>query len=325
MRPSVSVRRTSSIDVSWPDGPDGDRRFHGRARDYLTPAAGSPGRAMDAAWFEATIDSDKQITAIRAEPEPALLPELVGERGGAHLRLVMQQIMPELIAGSAPLYLLLDDISGVSLVCGWAWAQWDPDWAVKVRERMPRDQLDKMLSAREGVCWGLQPGNSGLDWNGPQNSSVGTADARDLRNPADPEGWHDFPEIDGPSFRRARRIDVMHDEEAGMIRIDAAFQDSAPTPAGGRAAIHEYRIAATADAGTLEILTLEPEARILPFSECPGAIGNARRLVGARIPDIREEVLAQLRGPQGCTHLNDALRALADVPRLASYLAMVPG
>jgi hypothetical protein len=31
-------------------------------------------------------------------------------------------------------------------------------------------------------------------------------------------------------------------------------------------------------------------------------------------------VVAQLRGPEGCTHLNDALRALADVPRLVEQL-----
>jgi hypothetical protein len=31
-------------------------------------------------------------------------------------------------------------------------------------------------------------------------------------------------------------------------------------------------------------------------------------------------VLNDLRGPRGCTHLNDALRALADVPKLLKYL-----
>ena len=60
--------------------------------------------------------------------------------------------------------------------------------------------------------------------------------------------------------------------------------------------------------------------RILPFSECPGAIHNAKRLIGSHVADVRETVLAQLRGPEGCTHLNDALRALAEVPKLAGYL-----
>lgn len=319
MRPAGSVRRTASIDVGWPDGVNGDRRFQGRARDYLTAPDGGPGRVLDGASMEATLDFDKVIKAITAYPEPAQLQQLVGQRGGNHLRMVVREVMPELITTGAPLYLLLDDISGVSLVSAWAWAQWDPDWSATIRERIPKDQLEKMMDQRAGVCWGLQPGNSGLDFERPPES-VGTADAGELRNPADPEGWHDFPAIEGPSFRRARRIDVIRDEDAGLIRIDAAFQDSSPKPGGGRSAIHEYRLAATADLDTLEILTLEPEARILPFSECPGAIHNTQRLIGKRIGAIRDEVLAQLRGPAGCTHLNDALRALAEVPKLAGYL-----
>ena len=57
-----------------------------------------------------------------------------------------------------------------------------------------------------------------------------------------------------------------------------------------------------------------------PFPNVQGAVHNTQRLIGASIADIRNEVLANLRGPEGCTHLNDALRALAEVPRLASYL-----
>ena len=47
---------------------------------------------------------------------------------------------------------------------------------------------------------------------------------------------------------------------------------------------------------------------------------SSQRLIGKRIGDVRDEVLKQLRGPEGCTHLNDALRALAEVPKLAGYL-----
>ena len=322
-RPAASVRRTSSIDVDWPDGAEGDRVLIGRARDYLTSPAGGSGRVLDAASMQATIDFDREIKAITAYPEPAKLGKLVGQRGGNHLRMVLREVMPELITTGAPLYLLLDDISGVALVSAWAWASWDPDWQATIRQRIPADQLEKMNKAREGVCWGLQPGNSGTQFERPPDG-VGTADAGELRNPADPEGWHEFPAIDGPSFRRARRIDVSRDEEAGVIHIDAAFQDSAPRPGGGRSAIHEYRLRASVDAETQEILMLDPEARILPFWECPGAITNTERLIGARITDIREQVLAQLRGPEGCTHLNDALRALAEVPKLAGYLDAVP-
>jgi hypothetical protein len=315
-RPAASVRRTASIDVAWPDGPARDKVLHGRSRDLVTPAGDGEGRALAEATMTATLRNDKIITAISAEPAPPNLQQLVGGRGGGHLRLLMQDIMPDLIERADPLYLLLDDISGASLVCAWAWSLWNPDWLAAMHEAAEID-LVKMIEERVDVCWGFQRGNSSLDPE--RRSEVGTADAGELRNPADRAGWHEFPELDGVTMRRARRIDVWRDG-SGVIRIDSAFQDSAPRPDGTRAALHEYRLAASADPDTLELLTLEPEARVLPFGECPGAIGNALGLIGSSLPAIRETVLGELRGPRGCTHLNDALRALADVPKLVSYL-----
>ncbi|MBU6266948.1 MAG: DUF2889 domain-containing protein [Sphingomonadales bacterium] len=319
VRRAGSVRRTASIDVAWPDGAEGDRLLHGRVRDMLTPAEGEA-RVLDQATMEVVLRPDKTIAAISAVPAPANLHDLVGQRGGNHLRLMIRDTMPELIDTAAPLYLVLDDISGTSLVSSWAWAQWTPDWMARVRELMPPDQLEKMTNARLGVCWGLQPGNSGTQQLGSGSHTVNAADAGELRNPEDPDGWHLFPEIAGPSFRRARRIDLWRDETAGLIRVEASFQDSAPAPGGKRVAIHEYVLRLAADAQTLAIRSIEPEPRILPFHECPGAVANAQRMVGVPLPAIRDAVLDQLRGPAGCTHLNDAMRALADVPRLLERL-----
>lgn len=319
VRPANSVRRTSSIDVSWPDGDQGDRLFIGRVRDYRTPAASGPGKVLEEAEFRARLAQDKTITAITATPPHPGIENLVGVRGGNHLRLFIKETMPELISQGAPIYLALDDISGTALVSAFAWSQWHDNWQELIRSRMKPEEFARMMSERVNICWGLQEGNSGVSPSGPPQN-VAEADAGDLRNPADPQGWHDLPENEGPGFRRARRIDVTRDDARGIIRIDAAFQDSAKRKDGSRVAIHEYRIAATAGADTLELLTLEPEARILPFSECPGAVHNTQRLIGSRLSDIREEVLANLRGPEGCTHLNDALRAFAEVPKLADYL-----
>ena len=319
VRPAHSVRRTSSIDVSWPEGEQGDRLFIGRVRDYRTPAAGGVGTVLDQAEYRATLAQDKTITSISADPAPEKLDQLVGVRGGNHLRLFIKEVMPDLISGGQPIYLALDDISGTALVSAFAWSQWHDDWAERLRERMAPGEFERLMSDRVNICWGLQEGNSGVSPEGPARS-VAEADAGKLRNPADPEGWHELPENDGPGFRRARRIDVTRDDAAGLILIDAAFQDSARKKEAGRVAIHEYRLSATVDLATKELLTLEPEARILPFSECPGAVHNTQRLIGSRLTDIRDEVLSQLRGPQGCTHLNDALRALAEVPKLAQYL-----
>ncbi|PNU03836.1 DUF2889 domain-containing protein [Novosphingobium guangzhouense] len=319
VRAAGSVRRTTSIDVSWPDGLDGQRRFIGAARDLWTPLAGEDGLVLADARFDARMTEDKTITAITADPACDAIARLVGARAGGHLRGLLRDVMPDMVAAAHPLYIVLDDLSGTALVSSFAWSQWHPDWADRLREKLGEERHTQMMAQRVDVCWGLQEGNSGVTGD-VDPEKVANADAGDLRNPADPLGWHRLADHDGPGFRRARRIDVTRDEEAGVISIDSAFQDSAMRRDGSRVAIHEYRLAARVDAATLEVLSLEPEARILPFPECPGAIANTRRLIGRNLAEIRGDVLAQLRGPDGCTHLNDALRALADVPALAARI-----
>ena len=58
----------------------------------------------------------------------------------------------------------------------------------------------------------------------------------------------------------------------------------------------------------------------LPYKECRAAPVNVDALVGVPLVDLRNEVLLTLRKTAGCTHLNDMLRALAEVPALASHL-----
>lgn len=310
-----SIRRTTSIDVTWTDGSVGPRRFEGRARDVLKPLSG-PDRIRVEASMTAIVDFDRRITALASEPSPPSLASLVGERGGGHLRGVLRERLPELIEAAHPLYLLLDDISGTSLVSNWGWSQWNADWA----EQMRADagvSLQDMMDERKDVCWGFREGSTALDASKHFHREE-AADGKDLRNPDDPAGWHDFPPSEGVSFRRARRIDLWR--EADRVGIEASFQDSAPRPGGGRAALHEYVIRASLDPDTLELTRLDPEGRVLPFHECPGAIPGARALVGTPLGEIRQAVLGRLRGPQGCTHLNDALRALAEVPALLTEL-----
>ena len=317
LRRPGAIRRTSSIDVQWPDGnPQGLRHFHGRAREVIGA------RVLAEATMLAGLDFERMIVSMAAEPAPARLGELVGEKGGGHLRMIMAAKLPELIASGDPLYLLLDDISGVSLISNWGWAMHNREWFTELNAQMPAETLAKLMDARADVCWGLQRGNSGMN---PDRESMNreAADAGELRNPADPEGWHGFPPCPGVSFRRARRIDVWRGED-GLLQVESSFQDSAPRPEGGRGALHEYVLRATVDPASMELLSLEPEPRVLPFWECPGAVTNAKAaLVGTSLHDVRASVLGNLRGPLGCTHLNDALRALAEVPMLAAKLSLV--
>ncbi len=56
---------------------------------------------------------------------------------------------------------------------------------------------------------------------------------------------------------------------------------------------------------------------MLPYAECPGAAPNASWMAGTELRAMRTEVLERLRATDCCTHLNDGLRSLAEVPVLA--------
>jgi Protein of unknown function (DUF2889) len=314
LRMPGSARRTSSIDVSWPDGRAGNMRLVGRARDVVTAKAGGRPVIYAEDGFEALLSPERSIVSIEADPPRAALSRLVGERGGGGLRRALQQVIPEERLNATPLYLILDDIAGSSLVAGWAWSQWDPNWLETSRAALKGFDLEKAFRSREGICSGFAPGSSAFS---PKTNRSGTPTS-DLRNPDDPEGWHAFTAQDGSvGLRRARRIDVRLGKD---ILIDSAFQDSATTSSGGRAVVHEYRLTASADHKSLRLRSIEAEPRVLPFIECPSAVNNVGLLLDTPLPELRDKVLAELKGTAGCTHLNDALRALAEVPVLVQHL-----
>jgi hypothetical protein len=138
-----------------------------------------------------------------------------------------------------------------------------------------------------------------------------------LQREDDPAGWHDLEVHTGISMRRARRMDIWLEE---TWNIDAGFQDSASLPDGSRVAVHEYRVNVAVDRGSMRLLSIHADPRVLPYSECPTAAPNVQRLLGTHLADIRTTVLNELPGTLGCTHLNDALRALADTPTLIRHL-----
>jgi len=201
--------------------------------------------------FEAVLKRDRTVVSIEAEPARPALSRLVGQRGGAGLRQALAEIIPDERAQATPLYLILDDIAGASLVSNWAWSQWNPQWLEVARAAMNETDFAKAMASRVGVCIGFAPGSSVFD---PDRERGRGAPAAELCNPDDPGGWHEFPVLEGISMRRARRIDV---RVSDVIVIDAAFQDSATTPAGGRAAVHEYSLTVTADPVSLKVLSVE--------------------------------------------------------------------
>lgn len=310
-----SVRRTTSIDTTWQDGVASNRDMRGIARDLLTPAhSGSP-TILDEATFHILASPIREILAIETTPDHPRLQEMVGVRAGGASRLALSARLGD-VRGSC-LYQLLDDFAGASLVAGWIWSQWTDDWVRRTSESGQRSTAGKG-GVMTDICSGFATGSSALGEGGrPDHVNQSSTIVGPLINPDDRLGWHDMPDQQGHAQRRARRIDVWL-SDAG-IEAEAGFQDSGPNPLGSRTAIHEYAVRMTvAGDGTISALTAAP--LILPYRECPGASRNVDRLLGTPVAALRESVLETLPGPLGCTHLNDVLRALADVPALAEAL-----
>ncbi|MGD9701002.1 MAG: DUF2889 domain-containing protein [Acidimicrobiia bacterium] len=299
--------------MTWPGGWGTQLRLDGRARDAVTDTPGDSPAVVGTAAVSAGIGGNRTIEDIVADPEPDRLQGLVGCRGGGYLRAALAELVPEELAGGAPLYLLLDDISGASLIAGFAWSQWSDQWMQSDAERPPRPSM-------EGVCIGFHPGSSALVEQESGGLSHRVQIVPPLVHPGDAHGWHELADLPPVSMRRARRIDVWRDPVTGTIMIDSGFQDSAGHPDHGRVAVHEYVLRATADPDNLALTSVEPDARVLPFLTCPAAVNTASAVLGTPLAELRSVVLQRLARTAGCTHLNDALRALAEVPALLAQL-----
>ena len=309
LRRPGSVRRTSSIDAIWPKGRTSKAaEFFGTARDLLTTAAGD-GVVLREDSIHVLVDH-RTILAVTSEPPHPELEGLAGAVAGQYLRAAIEKQLPGERKAGTPLYLLLDDLAGATLVAQWAFSVWASDVGEEKRASSRR---------MEGVCIGFRPGSHALELlDSPAATPHATA-VPPLPHPDDPLGWHALVEREDINFRRARLIDLWRSADGGF-GIEARFQDSASSPRGGRVAVHEYRIDATADAdGRLTAIQAVPGT--LPFKECRVAPINIQTMVGVPLAELRAEVLVRLAKTAGCTHLNDMLRALAEVPAMAEGLS----
>jgi Protein of unknown function (DUF2889) len=308
-----SVRRTSTVLMSWPDGMGNDLHLKGRARDLLTPVEGVP-VVVERADLYAVTGRERDIQRIEADPAPAGLQRLVGCRAGGNLRKAIAAELPEEAAKGSPLHLLLDDLAGSTLISGFVFIRW-LDHLPEMRERLTKAPIHQRM---EDICSGFRSGSSALRSDGSIVHNQNTAYPGPLADPSDLLSWHELDEPPVPAMRRARRIDVWDD--GGTIGIDAMFRDSAWDPDGRELVVHEYQILGEADpeSGVLQSVTAVP--RVLPYAECPGAAPNASWMAGTELRAMRTEVLARLRAADCCTHLNDGLRSLAEVPILAASL-----
>jgi hypothetical protein len=316
-----SVRRTSTIDMVWPGGEDTPLHLVGRARDLLTPAAGAP-TVLDEASMLVTIPGSRTVGAIEVTPDRAGITGLVGAVGGADLRTAIDRVLPGERDAATPLYLLLDDIAGTSLIAGFAWTRTRP----QIRARMSggaadRGAMARTFGVRKGrvICSGLRP-HGWADTHrvleeDPQHA-VRRAGA--ITTPEDPLGWHAFPPDPQVGMRRHRRIDAWHD--GAVVKVDAFFRDAVWEPDGTQLALHEYTIAAEVDPTDDGLVSIVATPRVLPFPECQWAAPHPAALRGVAVSSFRDTVQQTLTELRACTHLNDMLRNLAEVPAMVRAL-----
>ncbi|WP_236791929.1 DUF2889 domain-containing protein [Amycolatopsis sp. GM8] len=313
-RPPGSVRRTAHWNATWPDGFAGGMRIDATARDLVTGLDGEPGQSVDAR-LGVHADPRRVLLSLSSNPELPQLSELVGHGAGSGYRGRLRELVPDELAAGTLAYFLLDDLPGVTLVGPIAWRLWPPpESAAPVAPRRPRRDMTDICAGfrRDG-----QPIARLMSSEDPQHNLV---PAFDLAAPDDAWAWHEIagPPGDGPMMRRRRRVDVV---DGPRLRVDSVFRDSMWTPEGGEIVVHEYGVHAVVDRATMRLVSVTADPRVLPFTTCPAAAANVDLLTGEPMATLRDRVLELVVGTDGCTHLNDALRALAEVPVLVGRLA----
>lgn len=297
-----TVRRTTTIDVLSPDGVTGNATLNATGRDLL--AARTP-HTIATATCSLTLERwTRKILDVRV-PSAPLLGELVGTSAARGLRSQAMARLDRTTAEGSLLYQLLDDVSGASLVA-------DGFVTARADENPPTGEV---FAAPVDICAGFVAEGTVhrlLTQTTEMPATLGPA-ATALVLEVEPHGWHGLTDLPAHGFRRSRRIDVR--TLSDRIVAETHFRDSYMGPDLRETIVHEYLFDLTADR-SMTIVDARATAQVLPWPECPNAVGSAATLIGSSLHDLRARGRADRAGPHTCTHLNDVMRSLADVPDL---------
>jgi hypothetical protein len=343
------VRRTTTHDSLRPDGTGGPVTLIAQGRDLYTAADGTA-TVLAAARIDATASSPENVLeSIVVDPAQDRLRALVGRRASSGFRRAVDELLP----GEADLgtvrYQLLDDMPTALLVSGYAvLAGFHAAGGAPAGVEVPRGRA---LSA--GGPGGRPPGRATLrqvdmcsGWVSDGVMVSGMAEGippyfegpavPDIAGPdaGDSDGWHAHGRLSPGGMRRRRRIDAWLDTDTDgtpVARVESFFRDSyfpwdggagpdEPGSADAERVIHEYSVRAVVATGTESFRSCAATYGALPWPECPGATASAGRLAGTPVAGLRRRVREEFLGVGTCTHLNDTLRALADVGPLIAIL-----
>ena len=310
------MRRTTVIDTHR-DRDGGTIRLVASAEDLVVELNGR--RSSETNTLSLSLRADtSDIVEIEGSGH-SWLADLAGRRVGAGFRRGLDDLTVPPTAAGSRLFTLLDDLPGAALVSGYATLIDNPP-AVNTR-------TIEYLGRQQNRCAG---------WAEDATIVVGitlTGGSPTPRGPLVPPRADSAGEDPSPApltprwMRRARRIDVSRRQIDGraVFAVDSAFRDSHADSAGVETALHDYTLTAVIDAAGLVIDSVEVTARVLPWQECTNAVGSARGVLGMSVDRLRREVHGTLAGRSSCTHLNDTIRVLGDVPILVAQIPPASG
>lgn len=309
-----SVRRTSHVDLL----PHGDRMaagfdIHGTARDLRTDGAGTAA-VLDEAAVAAGVGPGQVAAHVTTTPARPATEAFAGHPITSGFRARLATLLPDERDARTPLYLLLDELPIAAVISGYADLYTSPE--------VPggSGSWEGALTQAD-ICAGWATEAQMIQTirtEGRMPVPLGPQAAE----PVDDDlGWHALDALPPGAMRRRRRLDVFTAPD-GSLGVDAMFRDThVDADTGVETVLHEWWVDAAVDPGSQVVLRAAARPGPLPWGECPSAAGSAARLVGQPAGSLRDHVRTDLRGTSTCTHLNDLLRSLADVPALASRLA----
>lgn len=306
-----SVRYTTSIDTTRPDGFDGDLVIDARARVLITNADGPT--VKDETQVRARVHgSSREVLEIWTDRDEPPLGSLVGSRVGPGFRARLGEFFAETGDTESAVHMVLDDFPGAVLVSGYAMLQAGVDMGPA--EPRAFESLEDLCAgwAADGVMIGA------IRTHGRMPTPVGPP-SPSLERLDDPAAWHSMVELGPNAMRRRRRLDLLK-LGASRYSIDAMFRDSCADGNGFETSLHEYSVSATVTGQEHVITEIAATPHVLPWVECPSAAASAGRLLGIPLSDLRKHVREHLTGLSTCTHLNDVLRGLANVGALIAHI-----
>lgn len=300
-----SVRRTVRLDMSWPltkpGDPSGALLVRACSADTLIAASGEL-RELDSARMDVELAQGARVVSLESEPALDDAEGLIGRRAASGWRAVVHSLVT-----TGPLLQLLDDLPVAVLVSGYAGLR------TGALTAMSGEARDATRSRMADICAGWSSESIALrTMLGPGEAIIpDTVPAPAWTQPDGDDGV-----LAAGSIRRERRVDVWREDDL-VLEVEATFRDTWGGSAG-EGILHEYALRARVDQG--RVVSLVPQARVLPYPECPSAVSATQDLIGERISELSQRVPELLTGISSCTHLNDLLRSLAGVEHLAAGL-----